>query len=206
MKRRILTYNLFESRKDLSQEQVDWLDKCTRESLSGWKLNPDTGLIDIYGTFDCSGQELIDFKGVRFGTVSRNFHCNDNQLTSLDGAPEKVGGSFYGYDNHLTSLKGSPKDVGEAFWCTGNQLTSLEGAPEKVGWNFACNNNPVSGVTLESIYNIMESGKSYQDALIEYWKEMPEEDKILMYKDNTKLSADEKRGYELMDKVSSRTY
>ena len=52
----------------------------------------------------------------------------------------------------------------------------------------------------------MESGKSYQDALIEYWKEMPEEDKILMYKDNTKLSADEKRGYELRARSSSRIY
>ena len=52
----------------------------------------------------------------------------------------------------------------------------------------------------------MKSGKSYQEALAQYWSEVPEEDKILMYKDNTDLSADEKRGYELMDKVSNRIY
>jgi hypothetical protein len=43
----------------------------------------------------------------------------------------------------LTSLEGAPQEVGGGFYCHNNKLTSLEGAPEKVGGGFYCHNNKV---------------------------------------------------------------
>ena len=113
---------LFENTQVLTLEQKDWLDACT----SGrWKLNPQTGLVDVDGDFDCEGQRLRDFKGVKFGMANNYFFCSRNQLTSLEGAPQQVGSDFFCYDNQLTSLEGAPQEVGASFDCSDNSLTSL---------------------------------------------------------------------------------
>ena len=66
------------------------------------------------------------------------FDCDNNDLTSLKGAPKHVGGGFDCGFNNLTSLKGAPKYVDGYFDCCDNNLTSLEGAPKYVGGNFWC--------------------------------------------------------------------
>ena len=293
--KRILSYKLFEEHKttELTKEQVEWLDKCTREgrwAKETWDLNPATGLVDIDGNFRCVEQNLTDFKGVRFGTIRRNFSCGYNQLTSLEGAPKEVGGHFVcsrnqltslvgapekvgedfdcsvnrltslagapveiggdfncgvnqlvnlegapksvggdffchenqlaslegapkevgGYfdckGNNLTSLMGAPKKVGEDFSCRYNQLTSLDGAPEKIGGTLYCRDNPVGYETLLAIYDLRKSGRSYPEALSQYWSEIPDDDRFLMYKNNPNLSADEIKGYELRNKAAKRIY
>jgi hypothetical protein len=43
----IREYKIFESNEPaLTQEQIDWLDKCVDGS---WKYNPQTGLVDVEG-------------------------------------------------------------------------------------------------------------------------------------------------------------
>jgi len=79
--------------------------------------------------------------------VKGSFYCNNLKLTSLEGAPDSVTEYFNCSDNpDLTSLKGSPESVGKSFWCSDNpnnpKLISLEGAPKKVGGSFYCHNNP----------------------------------------------------------------
>jgi hypothetical protein len=137
------TYRLFESSTSLTEEQKEFLDKCTKGS---WSLNPQTGKIDVKGNFNCSFEGLTDLKGIRFGKVSRDFSCGNNQLTSLKGAPETVGVDFYCNDNQLTSLEGAPQTVGRNFWCTNNQLTDLEGAPKTVRKNFVCGSNELTSL------------------------------------------------------------
>ena len=44
---------LFESEHTLTRDQIKWLNKYTEGS---WSLNPETGLVDIDGNFDCSKQ------------------------------------------------------------------------------------------------------------------------------------------------------
>ncbi len=134
---------MFESSGELTPEQVEWLDKCTSGT---WQLNPSTGEVDVDGEFSCREQGLSDFKGVRFGVVEVHFFCNDNQLTTLEGAPRKVGESFYCYNNQLTSLEGAPQKVGGSFYCNDNQLTTLEGAPREVGGLFVCENNQLTSL------------------------------------------------------------
>jgi hypothetical protein len=142
--RHIKNYNeLFEAQMELSQEQIEWLDKCTRGK---WTLNPQTGLVDVKGDFYCVEEGLTDFKGVRFGVVAGTFDCRYNLLTSLEGAPRDVGGRFSCYHNRLTSLEGAPQEVGRSFYCSHNRLTSLEGAPQEVGSDFFCDYNSLTSL------------------------------------------------------------
>jgi hypothetical protein len=220
----IKPYQIFESSSSasaLTQEQIGWLDKCVEGS---WKLNPLTGLVDVDGDFDCSEQGLTDLKGVKFGKVSSGFRCENNQLTSLVGAPQAVGVNFYCYDNQLTTLEGAPKTVGwhfncdsnvltslegapqkvsGDFWCRENQLTTLVGAPQKVGGDFWCRDNPVSESTLKAIFALMKKGKSYQQALEERWPDMGDEDRVLMYKQMPDISPEDVRKYKALATYSN---
>ncbi len=134
---------MFESSIELTPKQVKWLDKCTRGT---WQLNPSTGLVDVDGSFDCSNQGLSDFKGIRFGKVKVYFFCSNNQLTTLEGAPQEVGEHFWCDNNELTTLEGAPQLVGESFICSYNSLISLEGAPREVGGDFYCDNNQLTSL------------------------------------------------------------
>jgi hypothetical protein len=150
------------------------LDKCADGE---WKLNPQTGFVDVDGDFDCDEQGLTDLKGVKFGEVSGYFRCNDNQLTSLVGAPQSVDGDF---------------------WCDGNQLTTLVGAPQRVDGDFYCADNPVSETTLDAIFALMKSGMAYQKALEKCWPEMEGKDRELMYKQMPNLPPEDVRKYNAL--------
>ena len=174
--------------KSLTREEIElvhWLEKCT--PLGRWEIGKD-GLVNVFGSFDCSGQDLKDFKGVKFGIVTENFCCENNKLRSLEGAPKEVGENFDCSFNKLTSLKGSPKKVGGDFNCEENKLTSLKGAPMEVGDNcwiycqgnkltslegipqgvdhLMCDGNPISEDTLGLIhYTMVEHKVPYVIAL-----------------------------------------
>ena len=171
----------------LTKKQINWLNKCTKETYrftkGTWALNPKTGLVDVYGSFDCSEQGLSDFKGVKFGVVRDDFWCDNNRLTSLVGAPQEVGGIFCCSDNLLASLVGAPLKVDGSFWCCYNLLISLEGAPLKLGgnyWRLYCTSNPVSGKTLKNIFSKMKKGDSFWVAATSLKNKMSKKDWILI--------------------------
>lgn len=146
-------YHLFES-QGLTPEQERFLEACVDPS-STWTLNPETGLVDIEGSFYCIGGQLnigpggpqpytsplTDFLGIRFGHVTGNFSVTRKQLTSLEGAPQRVDGDFNCGHNTLIDLDGAPQRVGGNFSCHGNKLTSLEGGPREVEGGYYCQNN-----------------------------------------------------------------
>ena len=137
--RYLKTYKIFEAKTSgLTKRQEQFLNKFTKGT---WTYDSKTGLVGVDGDFNCIWQGLSDFKGVRFGKVAGGFVFPKNKLTSLEGAPQEVGGVFRCENNQLITLEGAPREVRENFDCSGNQLTSLEGAPQKVGGNFRCNNN-----------------------------------------------------------------
>ena len=104
----VTPYSVFESeeqepiRKVFTREQLNWLDRST---VGPWKYNPQTGKVDVDGHVYISRQGLSDFKGVEFGSVTGAFDCSENQLASLEGAPEYVGGNFNCNKNRLTTLE-----------------------------------------------------------------------------------------------------
>jgi len=142
--RHIDAYQIFENAsKGLTTEQTLFLNDSVD---GGWYYNPETGLVDIEGVFDCSDADLESLRGIRFGRVSGDFNCSTNSLTSLDGVPQEVGGHFDCSENNLTSLKGAPQEVGRNFICSRNDITSLKGAPRRVGENFICSFNPITSL------------------------------------------------------------
>jgi len=88
-------------------------------------IQEDVDLSDLYL------EKLPDF--LEDVIVKGDFFCCNNSLTSLEGAPKKVGGGFYCEYNSLTTLKGAPEKVGSDFNCSNNSLTSLEGLPKVIG-------------------------------------------------------------------------
>ena len=121
----------------LTKGQIGFLDEHTR-GRGKWSLNLSTGLVDIEGDFDCSMRSYTGFGEIRFGRVTGNFYCYQNQLQDLDGCPRFVGGNFICSHNVLRTLVGAPEEVRGDFWCNSNhKLNSLLGAPEVIGGRFS---------------------------------------------------------------------
>ena len=74
---------------------------------------------------------IINKIPIPFGSVSNNFYCDDNQLTTLENAPLAVGiqgiGHFVCSTNLITNLRFMPKKITGTFISRNNRLTSLEG-------------------------------------------------------------------------------
>jgi len=131
---------------------------CSNNRLTSLEGAPQV----VGGSFSCQNNKLTSLVGAP-QKVGRDFDCSYNRLTSLEGAPQKVGRNFSCYDNKLTSLNGAPKKVGGDFEVANNRLTSLVGAPQKVGGDFYCHYNPISGKTLNLVWETMQEKK------IDYW-------------------------------------
>ena len=95
-----------------------------------YNVSGDVTLVDIIEKLPCS-----------FGSVSGDFKCSNNMLTSLEGAPKQVGGDFNCSSNNLTSLEGSTESVAHDFFCHKNNLTSLKGFPKYVGVDIICDDS-----------------------------------------------------------------
>ena len=139
-----------------------WLDNM---EINNYEIMPDLK-VNVAGSVFLNSHNL-DYLPVQFHFVSRNFHINQNKLTSLLGCPEKVGGSFSCSNNQIMSLKYAPKEVGNDYNMFGNQLVSLEGlpkvingklvvsfnqleslehAPEKIKGQFSCSSNKLKSL------------------------------------------------------------
>lgn len=100
----------------------------------------------VKDSFWCQQNQLTSLKGAPFD-VGETFICSSNKLTTLEYSPQKVGYNFLCSNNLLTSLEGAPEKIESVFDCSNNQLTSLKGAPKNVGSSFSCENNKLT--TLE---------------------------------------------------------
>ena len=127
---------------DASKKRMieEWLKEY---NIKNYTINDDL-TIDVNGFVFLNKENLKEFPDyIQFGVVKGFFDCSFNKLTSLEGAPEKVGEAFSCNHNRLTSLEGAPKRVRRSFNCDHNKLTSLEGAPKEVGRSFYCSGNKV---------------------------------------------------------------
>lgn len=111
-----------------------------------YQIDPDSGVIDVDG--DVKVVRQIEEIPVQFGVVTGTFICSIARLTSLKGAPHKVGKIFGCGGNLLTSLQGAPQTVGWDFFCNNNRLQNLIGSPH-VGGLFVAEENPL--ISLEGI-------------------------------------------------------
>ena len=136
------------------------------ESFRIWdyKINADLS-VDVKGDVNLASKNISSIP-VKFRKVTGSFRCENNDLTSLEGAPSILRGSFICHGNSLTSLKGvtpiikgdfdcsaniltdlidSPKEVRGYYDCSDNKIRSLEGVPKKLK-DFICSNNPLDSL------------------------------------------------------------
>jgi hypothetical protein len=99
----------------------------------------------VSGGFDCSDNQLKTLEGAP--QEVGDFNCSDNNLTSLEGVPQKVERHFVCSNNKLKNLFGAPQKVSGCFDCSNNNLKTLKGGPQEVGTFFACDYNKLE--TLE---------------------------------------------------------
>jgi hypothetical protein len=103
----------------------------------------ENGLLTVFN--DCKLLENMGYTKlpVRFNKAERAFICSDNQLVTLDGAPDQVGGNFDCSNNKLANFDYAPKVVrGKYFNCWRNELISLKGLPSlNPNVTINCNNN-----------------------------------------------------------------
>ena len=116
---------------------------CKKYGIENYTIN--NGLVDVDGDVDLCNENLTKLP-IKFGNVSGDFYCGNNQLKTLEGCPEEVGGDFYCYNNQLTTLEGCPEEVGGDFKCFRNKITSLKGGPQYVSKTFNCGNNQLTSL------------------------------------------------------------
>lgn len=86
---------------------------------------------------DCSNDDLDSLEGAP-EIVDNDFKCQRNYLKTLEFGPIFVYGGYNCCDNELTTLEGAPSFVGKSFDCSGNYIKSLEFAPTSIGGTFYC--------------------------------------------------------------------
>ena len=166
----------------IKESKTDIDSICENYGIMNYTINPD-GSIDVDGSVILSS-ELLTIIPLKFGTVTRDFDCYNNKLTSLEGSPKSVGGDFECSGNKLTSLEYVPESVGGDFNCHSNQLTSLEGLPEIVGY-INCRHNQIKdfrgvpeffegyfyceGNPIEEIYTLFLQEDSINDSKCIQW-------------------------------------
>lgn len=115
------------------------------------------------GDFRCNDNNLTSLDGAPY-EIRGDFHCRNNKLTSLDDGPIVISGDYDCSYNELTSLRGSPKHIRSSFYCHNNNLTSIEGAPTEIGHNFYCHWNPITSLT--GIGDYFKNGYIANDLII----------------------------------------
>lgn len=141
---------------DDEDKQIDNIDKNIRASIRDFIKANYKGVFKVSKTINADGKYEVSSvygvvvtnkeiesltNGLFVWTEARCFDCSDCYLlTSLEGAPEKVGEKFTCFRcRSLKTLEGAPKEVGITFDCSScKSLTSLEGAPREVGGSFVC--------------------------------------------------------------------
>jgi hypothetical protein len=195
---------------------------CSNQRLTDFK-GVEFG--EISGEFRCTGNNLKSLEGSPVkvnGTMSvrdnvieslvgspeyvgGDFNCSDNKLETMDGAPRKVGKDFNCSDNYLKDLTGIPNAIGGRISIYGNEISSLRGIDdlESVEWKWLhptwISENRLSGPTSVRIIREMTgNGLRYGDALRSIWDEIPDEDKVMLYKDLPGLTDQEAKAYSAL--------
>lgn len=95
----------------------------------------DEGQINVDGDVNLSNKNLTDpDMTAKFGKVTGNFECSNNQLTNLDFAPDFVGGNFNCSNNNIKDFDDIPiRHVVGNFYAYGadpDKLSKLESIVE----------------------------------------------------------------------------
>ncbi len=124
---------LFENREEISKLEMFKIHRiCRGVGIKNYIINPD-GSVDVSGsvsldfwmknsTFLGSGLRRLPF---RFRRVTGYFNCTNNNLTTLEGVPNYIGGNFRCNNNNLTDLEHFPEYVTGHVYIYNNPIYSM---------------------------------------------------------------------------------
>jgi hypothetical protein len=149
----------------LFRESVDEKSKiveiCKKYKIENYTINDDLS-IDVDDSVILSISYItfhrpIQVIPLKFRKVNNHFQCSYNNLTSLFGSPEYVGGSFSCQNNNLISLEYLPNWIGGDIYCEYNKICSFKGIPDNFTGYLYCTNNPIY-----QIWKLFESVKDIE--------------------------------------------
>lgn len=113
---------------------IDKSKKISNLKIPGIILKRVDGFFDSYGC-----KTLTSLEGAP-EEMGGDFDCSNCEgLTSLKGSPKKIEGCYFCTDcRNLKTLKGAPDWIRGSFYCCDSNITTLEGAPKYVGKVFNC--------------------------------------------------------------------
>jgi len=112
-------------------------------------------MVNVEGDINLSNKGLIRIPW-EFGSVSGNFDCHYNNLSSLYNAPFFVGKNFNCSHNQLVSIEYCPIHIGGDLSCNDNELEGLKFCPKYIGGNVWCYNNPIKSFKDASLEILMK--------------------------------------------------
>jgi hypothetical protein len=124
----IKNFNLF---KESIDEESKIHKICKKYKIKNYTINDDLS-IDVDSYVNLDNKKLYELP-LKFRKVRQLFTCDNNNLTSLFGCPQWVGGEFSCVENNITSLEFCPRYVGRDFFCYDNKISSLEHFPDYIG-------------------------------------------------------------------------
>ncbi len=126
-------------------------DICKIHNITNYTINPD-GSIDVDGGVYLDRRNL-DRIPIKFNKVSGSFDCSNNNITSLENAPNECFRIFCN-GNKLTSLEGCPK-VSSFISVHYNPLETLEGLIVPYNYLFCDNKEKLIRKHKLNIINIL---------------------------------------------------
>lgn len=114
----------------------EWLND---RKIRNYVINEDD-TVDVNGDVNIFGERLRKIP-IKFGKVTGNFDCSENNLRTLEGCPSYVGGNFTAHSNKLKNLIGGPEEVDGNYNACINDLNSLNGCAAEIGKNLYIDGN-----------------------------------------------------------------
>ena len=96
---------------ELTKEQINFLDYVCDGT---WELNSD-GEVDVDGWVDINDTSLTKIP-VKFGSVYGTFDCSNNELTTLENCPNYTLNTFSCEGNNLTNYFKNIKEEDFPLW------------------------------------------------------------------------------------------
>jgi hypothetical protein len=141
----------------MSNEEIE--RKCRIYEIENYTIN--NGVVDVEGyvNFEYLGLHELPLK---FGSVSGNFDCTGNKLTSLEGCPDYIGGNFFCGSNDLTSLEYCPSVVKGNIDCCANSIENLDHFPSEVGGWIRLERNPIGSILYLPSFELVDVFRKYK--------------------------------------------
>jgi len=136
----IKPYKIFESNSpNFPTTRDEVIEVCEKYEIYNYIINDDLS-IDVAD--DVFLTRSLEYLPLKFNHVEGSFLCGFNELKTLEGSPQTLGGFFDCSYNKLKTLEGCPQTIVRgSFKCSNNNIMTLEGSPQTINGDFICSDN-----------------------------------------------------------------